>query len=858
MKVLFLAYFLCLYTFVTQEDLNEDFCPPTWPKLKNYLTEIDVPAKLLLRKDEDSGCLCRESPHQWIVCFGRESCHKFPRAMTISTPILKIRNTQIRNFNRDDLDNVTHLDSLDVEANYYLSKIEAGTFRNMTMLTNMSISYNPNLKSLEQDTFVGLINLKELFLMKNGFTNVIDITISLAPNILPNLFKLSLSENTFREINRDDFTSMEGSSLRELNLVLCQTDYIHFESLAPLTNLTGIRLGENRFNTTTISELITTSIALGIPLTLINLYAVGFRKAPPKPLLKAIANSSITHLCMARNQFEVIQDNIFPLMPKLEYLDLREVLTLNITSKAFSSLPKLHTLLLSGNKLAYVPDGVLLEQLTYLDLSSNSGNSYFPSYFSLGRKKFVKMKNLKYLNLSFNQINTLLRGTFVGLSKLRVLGLRNATVYHIANGAFAPLKNLIVLNLKNNPFAKNGPLRPEMFEGLENLEVLLLGGCSISNISYYNNPFENLTSLIHLGLEDNHILNLSPDITDVLPHLQTIDISRNFLSPWQEPMFKDNVNLTVIFAAHNKFSYLSKAMLQDFSNLSRLDISNNPFTCECSTFLPLGDWLRNSERTSILELIDKNPGYCVYPDQAGDETILEYFDSLQNGTRNCDPLYQSQLSLLYILPFAALGIIMLAIGTLAYLYRWHIRYWMFLARINIHRYGKRKTKRKFHSYTNYQYDAFVSYSNEDRNFVIRLVAMLENFEPFLKLCVYERDFQIGTVISETVLESVAQSRRTLLIISDSYARSQWCRWEVQIAENHRLFFENDHGEYVDDSLVMIRLGDVSDAHMTPTLKYLMKTRIYLQWDQDPKKQKAFWEKLRRTLAPPKVVFDSSV
>lgn len=111
-------------------------------------------------------------------------------------------------------------------------------------------------------------------------------------------------------------------------------------------------------------------------------------------------------------------------------------------------------------------------------------------------------------------------------------------------------------------------------------------------------------------------------------------------------------------------------------------------------------------------------------------------------------------------------------------------------------------------------------------------------------------FQVGSIISESVLESVAKSRKTLLVISDSYARSQWCRWETQIAEHHRLFFENEHGEYVDDSLILIKLGPVCDSHLTPTLKYLLKTRIYLQWDADPKKQRAFWDKLRTTLSAP--------
>lgn len=856
--LLFISVLLYPFAILTDPD-EDDFSPPVWPRYKPFTNDIDRPIKIPLGKHEDSGCLCREVPSKWTVCFGRDSCRRFPRIIKIRTTLLRIKTTQIGVLHREDLSGVTHLDSLEIEANYYLNKIEGGTFRDMANLTNMSISYNANLMKLEVDTFEGLVNLKELFLIKNGFTKITDVSLAMSSRVLPNIYKLALSENTFREINQEDFSPMVGSSLSELNLVLCQTEYIDPESFAPLTHLSTIRLGENRFNTSTVSDLIKNSIELGIPLKVVNLYAVGFRKAPPKSLLKAISNSNITHLGMARNQFEIIKENTFPPMPDLEYLDLREVLALNITLNAFSGMPKLHTLLLNGNKLPSVPDGVLLEQLTYLDLSANSGNSFYPSYFSLGKNKFVKMRKLKYLNLSYNRINTLFNATFNGLSGLRVLGLRNATIYHIEEGAFSPLEDLLVLNLENNQFAKINSLSAELFVGLHNLEVLLLSGCLISKIPRDSNPFRYLDSLTHLGLEDNRLLMLPADVLRPLRNLVSIDISRNFLPPWQEVLFAENKNLSVVLASHNKFSYFSKAMLEDFSKLTRLDVSGNPYACECSTFLSLSQWVHKSQNRTILELIAKNPGFCVYPDQAGDETILEFYESLQNGSRTCGLFYDPQLTLLYALPLITLAIIALALGALGYMYRWHIRYWMFLARLNIRRIGKgRSKKRKLRSYTNYEYDAFVSYSNDDRNYVIRLVAMLENFEPFLKLCVYERDFQIGTVISETVLESVAKSRKTVLIISDSYARSQWCRWEVQIAEHHRLFFEDDNGEYVDDSLVMIRLGDISDAHMTPTLKYLMKTRIYLQWDSEPKKQKAFWDKLRRTLAPPKIIFDSSV
>ena len=56
------------------------------------------------------------------------------------------------------------------------------------------------------------------------------------------------------------------------------------------------------------------------------------------------------------------------------------------------------------------------------------------------------------------------------------------------------------------------------------------------------------------------------------------------------------------------------------------------------------------------------------------------------------------------------------------------------------------------------YDAFVSYSSEDAGFVSEMIAQLEKTPPFYRLCVYERDFEIGNVISECILESINTSR----------------------------------------------------------------------------------------------------
>ncbi|KAJ8941294.1 hypothetical protein NQ318_000594 [Aromia moschata] len=650
------------------------------------------------------------TPDVYVVCFGRNFCRRTPVDINITAPLLKLTSTHISQLTPEDFDGMPHLEALQIEGNLNLTRILPGTFNgNLTKLTNVSISYNPNLRYLDPLSFEGLVNLRILLLKKNGFEKVHDVTISLSANVLPNLQTLALNENKFIRVAKSDFTPMENSTLEELNMVLCRLDYLHPDSLSPLKNLQVLRLGENSFSSATLTDLIARTIDLGIPLKLLNLYSVGFRKSPPRKLMEALARSNVSNLNLSNNQFEVITSDFFPYMPNLRILDLREVLALEIRNDAFRKLPNLKTLLLSGNKLPTIPQGLitlLVSKRIYLRDSVNC--------------KFFFWEVVEY------------------------------------------------------------PMCPKM-----------------------GNPFRYLKSLEHLGLEKNRLKTISSiDFSDLV-NLRSIDLSENFLTAWESRVFEANNQLQVMVLRVNKITMFTRAMLEDFSNLTELEIRYNPFSCDCHSYSVFHDWFSHE--------------------------ILEYFGNVYNGTITCD-IGLLSINLAVVLPLVLLILFFIILALFVYYYRWHLRYWVFLTRLYLSRKGRIKPRTEKMAFANYAYDAFVSYSNEDRNFVVRL---------------------IGTIISESVLESVAQSRRTLLIISDNYAKSQWCRWESQIAEHHRLFFENEAGEYVDDSLVLIKLGPVSDSHLTPTLKYLLKTRIYLQWEAEEKKQKAFWDKLRNALAPPK-------
>ena len=782
------------------------------------------------------------------MCDGGEACTQFPSTLNTSAPAMQVQNTAIIVLQSGDLANLTHLKELEVDHNNRLSVIEPGTFQGMSSLRNLSLSYNENLKHLQIGVFDGLDNLRELRMKKSGFVDIAMITPALTPRSLPHLWKLVLDENPFQKIVASDLMPMNGTPLQQLNLIACELDFIHPDALVPLRHLRALLLGQNVLNSSTLTELVSHLAGKGVPLYLLSLYGMGFLKHPPMNVMQAVADSNITHLVLARNQFHKLKPGSFPTMPQLQYLDLREIVATDLEPETLSPrlMPNLRTLLFGGNMLpGVVTTGILVPQLKSLDLSANFGDPHTRSYFDIGEGSFVNMTNLSFLNLSYNNLRRITRKTFLGLENLdKHLGLKNASINDLEEGSFENLGKLKFLNLEYNLLAK---LTATIFKGLNELKVLLLSGCSIQSLPL--DVFTNLPNLEYLSLRENQLTTLTPQLFAPIPHLIGIDLSNNQLSLPKNlsiRIFENNPELETVFLSKNKFTTLNPNLLAEAQSLKRLELFDNNFLCQCAPFLSTKKWLMERNLTlNDLNIAGLSSLHCYSSDEWMNRLVIDYINSLGEYCR--ESVQESQfviwLSILLFIVIASC----LAAAVVAYHYRAHIRYWMFIIRMDLKRRAPRS--KACEGYSNYQYDAFVSYSNEDRNFVVRLVAMLENYEPFLRLCVYERDFEIGSVISESVLQSVALSRRTLLIISDAFARSQWCRWELQLAENHTLFLSNEL-DGCEDPLIMIKLGEVAKTHMTPTLKYLLKTRVYLEWDSEPAKQKLFWDKLRSALSPP--------
>ncbi|XP_047992570.1 toll-like receptor 2 isoform X1 [Leguminivora glycinivorella] len=846
-------WLLLCYAQCARANLDTDFEGVTTILSQNEDRSVDLPVEL--GTDAASGCICRASKHRHvIVCFGNYECKTFPK-IEYKSKSLRVRTTAIRSLRKGDLDTLHHLKILEVEANHMLAHIESGVFLNMSNLQHLSISYNIGLQTLAQDTFEGLTNLHNLTLVNNGFTNILDLTPAFKVSILPSLRGLDLSENCFEHIPEEAFIPMIGTSLKHLEIHLCSLDFIHPNSFLPLRSLKELHVGENDLSSSLIGNFLLKMMEEGINLTSLDISGMGFRKQPPQRLINIIAQTTIKSLNLAQNQFEVINDAAFPRMENIEVLDLRRVSAIFIGPNTFDDtrFPNLKVLLLGGNNLPGDHETHLSNQLILLDLSSNKGNAANPLYYEIGKDTFSQSKKLRVLNLSYNRIKTIFEYTFRGLEKLRILNLENGTIYFIGTDTFKPLKQLEMLNLANNPLVANENLTSAQFNGLNELKILILMNCGIKRFYDNDNIFEMMPNLTHLNLKNNQLYYITAETIKPLKFLQVLDLSENLIISWWKPLFlAAGVAPKRLYLMNNKISHFSVSMMQDISYLledgrnstAEVDLMDNIFVCDCSTMYDTYIWLEQNGSTVLKDYFAQSQFQCSSPDVWEDRKVSEYLSSVKKLHCLVYQKISNIMVLVWTAPSLVTIILIVSSVTIIYRYRIYIRYWIFLAKLALGRTLIAKTQKTENMVEKtYKYDSFVSYCADDRDFVMEMVSELESPPSCLKLCVYERDFEIGTFISESIVTSINESRFIVLVISNSFVRSQWCRWETQLAEYHRLFLEDGS---VYDPLVLIKIGEIDNKYLTTTLKYLLKTKIYHSWDE--KNPEEFWKKLKNVLS----------
>ncbi|KAL0625435.1 Chondroadherin-like protein [Plecturocebus cupreus] len=263
-----------------------------------------------------------------------------------------------------------------------------------------------------------------------------------------------------------------------------------------------------------------------------------------------------------------------------QLLDLRRNHFSSVPREAFSGLGHLVSLHLQHCGIAELEAGALagLGRLIYLYLSDNqlAGLSAAAlegaprlGYLYLERNRFLQvpgaalraLPSLFSLHVQDNDVDRLAPGDLRGTRALRWLYLSGNRITQVSPGALGPARELEKLHLDRNQLRE---VPTGALEGLPGLLELQLSGNPLRAL--HDGAFQPVgRSLQHLFLNSSGLEQISPMAFSGLgPGLQSLHLQKNQLQ--------------------------TLPALPSLSQLELIDLSGNPFRCDCQ-LLPLHRWL---------------------------------------------------------------------------------------------------------------------------------------------------------------------------------------------------------------------------------------------------------------------------
>ena len=320
---------------------------------------------------------------------------------------------------------------------------------------------------------------------------------------------------------------------------------------------------------------------------------------------------------------------------------------LSIPTKAFQNLNYLRKLSLKSNLISCNQGsscsflrGSILRRLKYLDLSNNRLCNFVGS-ISFSDRVFPV---LEFLDLKYNNLVRVDASMFRGLSRLLQLDLsHNAFLDDIAPNAFLQLPLLTTLNLESCKHLSR--LRQGVFNGLSSLRVLNLRESSLIHV--HHSALNELSQLEELYLRKNRfgeMRNSLDNLTMRKSSLKTIDLGENDLTTLPFKLLTSSFDLHTLYLDGNKLcdctqlrpisstAFLEtldlsnnllispkKECFEIFINLKSLDLSGNPFLCNCP-FFDFSRWLLS---TGLIDRSHQNYE-CVAPRSLAGRNIFAY------------------------------------------------------------------------------------------------------------------------------------------------------------------------------------------------------------------------------------------
>eukprot|EP00095_Tigriopus_kingsejongensis_P011075 maker-scaffold23_size669530-snap-gene-5.21 protein:Tk11075 transcript:maker-scaffold23_size669530-snap-gene-5.21-mRNA-1 annotation:"protein toll" len=376
-----------------------------------------------------------------------------------------------------------------------------------------------------------------------------------------------------------------------------------------------------------------------------------------------------------------------------------------------------------------------------------------------------------------------------------------------------------------------GTLESQAFIGRKRVEALYLNQSLIETIS--NQTFNGLTQLLVLHLEDNMLVRLDGFEFSNLTSLMELHLQNNRLIFIHGQTFSALASLEILHLSGNLLNTYPMWELQFLPSISSISLGLNPWSCECSFVEQFQEFSRSTHLLSDLSDV-----HCHSHDHVVklsenvtclDALAVTYQKSSGSHLHSFIPVFSLII---------AISVILACTFLVVFVFRTPLRVWLHS------KYGVRVMDPCGKCAQDKLYDAFISYSLKDEDFVQQiLLPQLESGSgesgcagtnaPCYKLCLQHRDLPGPSSISDTFPGIAQLCAKHVLVMSRAYLESDWRQLRLALQQQPTL------SKKLKPVIVILEEPSPLDLASSPEINTLLKNSPIIRWNEA-----GFWNKLR--------------
>ncbi|XP_077521396.1 protein toll-like isoform X3 [Amblyomma americanum] len=301
----------------------------------------------------------------------------------------------------------------------------------------------------------------------------------------------------------------------------------------------------------------------------------------------------------------------------------------------------------------------------------------------------------------------------------------------------------------------------------------------------------------------------------LLPELRKLDLRYNGIEEVSETYLMGMPKLEHLVLSHNKIHHLSAVLFEKTRNLREVHIGKNRITQLNGIF----------DGMHSLQVRDAGGITCA----ESPNTLVSRKDFAGLGQKQLCPAAFPEYAK-YLLYVMGVLLVFLTSSAAYFNFERQLKAWLRVRGVC----GWLQCVAEEDVDAEKLFDVFLSFSNKDARWVDeQLLSRLEGFG--FSCCTYERNFKGGFLLQDIIRDAVACSRWSLLVITQNFVASEWCRWEFRLA-HQRALQDNIN------RLLVVLVDDVASGALDEDLRLYVQAANHLRWGEPN-----FWERLRRSL-----------